>query len=362
MYSFLFYLHLGMIKVILNMIILIKHKVYREFMMHLNLTWPKFSDHVREVFQDVMTSADFTDVTIVCDDQEQFRAHKLVLSACSPVFRRIISCLPTKDAVIYMKGVKHKEMKSILEFIYLGQSTFYEDRLDEFLKVARDLDIKEIGENGKSPTEQDDCQNNEKSLELIKMTNNEDSEEGVHNFESSMDNLSGIDIDDITCDDDDQILAKNKEVVNSSEIVKEENTEIIEQDNNTKDSRPLILNLESSMKFENVMEIDSDANTRQENQKISERNYDDPSGVTFKFLASAGRSKDGVLVTNDGSFIWHKSQSSKSGDRIYYFCADKPSSGCKARAIVETKTVKIDHGEEVQRRLVSISSYEVSIR
>ena len=224
--------------------------------------------------------------------------------------------------------------------------------MDEFLKVARDLDIKEIGENGKSPTEQDDCQNNEKSPELIKMTNNE----------SSIDNLSGIDIDDITCDDDDQILAKNKEVVNSPEIVKEENTELIEQDNNTKDSRPLILNLESSIKFENVLEIDSDAHTRQDNQKISERNYDDPSGVTFKFLASAGRSKDGVLVTNDGSFIWHKSQSSKSGDRIYYFCADKPSSGCKARAIVETKTVKIDHGEEVQRRLVSISSYEVSIR
>ena len=361
MYFFQFFLHLGMIKVILNMIILIKHKVDREFMMHLNLTWPKFSDHVKEVFQDVMTSADFTDVTIVCDDQEQFRAHKLVLSACSPVFRRIISCLTTKDSVIYMKGVKHKEMKSILEFIYLGQSTFYEDRLDEFLNVARDLDIKEIGENGKSPTEQDDCQNNEKSPELIKMAHYE---KDVHNLKSSMENLSDIYIDDITCDDDDnQILPENKEAVNSPEIVKEENTEIIEQDNNTKDSRPLILNLESSV--ENVMEIDSDANTGQEKWKIDERidrNYDDPSGVTFKFLASAGRSKDGILVTNDGHFMWHKSKPSKSGDRIYYHCSEKSHSGCKATAIVETKTVKVDHGEEVQRRLLSISSYEVNIR
>ena len=143
-----------------------------------------------------------------------------------------------------------------------------------------------------------------------------------------------------------------------------------EEDN----SRSLVLNLDGSTEYENVTEI---YNERQKNQKVDDKidkkraqpvvtlnecsgDFDDPSDVTFKFIAS-GKSKHGVLVTNDGRFKWNKSQQSKAGDRVYYTCSDKPSSGCKARATVDTKIVKLDHGEEVQRKLVSISSYEVSI-
>ena len=32
----------------------------------------------------------------------------------------------------------------ILQFMYLGEATFYQDRINEFLNVARSLDIKEI--------------------------------------------------------------------------------------------------------------------------------------------------------------------------------------------------------------------------
>ena len=287
--------------------------------MHLNLTWPKFSEHVKEVFQDVMTSADFTDVTIVCDDQEQFRAHKLVLSACSPVFRRIISCLTTKDSVIYMKGVKHKEMKSILEFIYLGQSTFYEDRLDEFLKVARDLGIKEIGENGKSPIEQID--NHEKEKSPVKMDNNEHSGKDVLNLKSSIENLTEIDSDNNTYDNE-----------NSFETIKDENND---------DSR----------------EIDDEAIESNQNEKKIEPGDDDPSKVSFKFIRV--KEHERVLVTHDGHFKWNKNQTYASGG-AYYNCSEKNRSGCKARAVLSNKTVKTEHGEEIQSRLVSISSYEVS--
>ena len=288
--------------------------------MHLNLTWPKFSDHVKEVFQDVMTSSDFTDVTIVCDDEEQFRAHKLVLSACSPVFRRIISCLPTKDAVIFMKGVKHKEMKSILEFIYLGQSTFYEDRLDEFLKVARDLDIKEIGENGKGPIEQIDYHTHSKEKSPVKI----DSGKGVLNPKSSIENLTEIDSDDITY-----------EAENSPETIKDENID---------DSR----------------EIDNEkieSNQNDNNGKKIEPGDDDPSKVSFKFIQV--KEHERVLVTHDGHFKWNKNQTYASGG-AYYNCSEKNRSGCKARAVLSNKTVKTEHGEEIQSRLVSISSYEVS--
>ena len=72
------------------------------------------------------------------------KAHKFILSACSAVFKKIINDIPQQDSVIYLRGIQHQEMESILEFMYLGKATFYESRMEEFLKVANDLEIKEI--------------------------------------------------------------------------------------------------------------------------------------------------------------------------------------------------------------------------
>ena len=38
-------------------------------------------------------------------------------------------------------------MESILRFIYLGEATFYQERMNEFLNFAKNFDIKEIGKN-----------------------------------------------------------------------------------------------------------------------------------------------------------------------------------------------------------------------
>ena len=56
-----------------------------------NLTWHAYSDHLQEMLHGMMASQDFTDVTLVCNDQKKIKAHKVVLSACSPVFRNILS-------------------------------------------------------------------------------------------------------------------------------------------------------------------------------------------------------------------------------------------------------------------------------
>ena len=46
-----------------------------------------------------------------------------------------------------MRGIQHQEMESILEFIYLGVATFYQERMKEFLNVAKNLEIKEISKD-----------------------------------------------------------------------------------------------------------------------------------------------------------------------------------------------------------------------
>ena len=109
-----------------------------------NLNWINYSDHLREMLHKMRKTNSLSDVTLVCDDKIQFKAHKIVLSACSPVFKNMINELPENSLVIYLRGIQHIEMESILEFMYLGVATLYQERMNEFLKVAQNLEIKEI--------------------------------------------------------------------------------------------------------------------------------------------------------------------------------------------------------------------------
>merc|ERR1711923_475858 len=86
-----------------------------------------------------------SDVTLVTDDKQQIRAHRNILSAASPVFKSIFQ-IDSKNAnqVIYLRGIQHSEMESIMQFIYLGEARFYEERMSEFLQVSRDLEIKAL--------------------------------------------------------------------------------------------------------------------------------------------------------------------------------------------------------------------------
>ena len=110
------------------------------------LEWDTYSDHLREMLHAMMKSNELTDVTLVCDDKRQFKAHKIVLSACSSVFKSIFNDLPQHNSVIYLRGIKHQEMEAILEFMYVGVATLNQERMSEFMNDAKNLEIKEISQ------------------------------------------------------------------------------------------------------------------------------------------------------------------------------------------------------------------------
>ena len=110
------------------------------------LTWHTYSDHLRNILKEISSDDSFADVTLVTDDKKQMKAHRNILSACSPVFKDILQ-INTNDInpVIYLRGIQYPEMESILEFIYLGEAKFYKERMNEFIMVAKNLDIRELG-------------------------------------------------------------------------------------------------------------------------------------------------------------------------------------------------------------------------
>ena len=86
--------------------------------------------------KEMMIDKDFSDVTLVTEDKKQIKANINILSACSPIFKDILKKEKVSSTVMYLRGIQYSEMDSIMQFIYLGEATFYEERMDEFISVA----------------------------------------------------------------------------------------------------------------------------------------------------------------------------------------------------------------------------------
>ena len=113
-----------------------------------NLIWQSYPDHLREMMQNMMQADNFTDVTLVTDDKKSIKAHRNILSACSPVLNNILKLHSQPNhPIIYLRGIQYSEMESILQFIYQGEARFAEYRLNEFLSVSQSLEIKQLSKN-----------------------------------------------------------------------------------------------------------------------------------------------------------------------------------------------------------------------
>ena len=110
----------------------------------LGLQWKTYEAHLSNAFKGLYNQSDFSDVTLVCDDQTQLAAHKIVLSACSPFLRNILLNNPHPHPLIYLKGIKHNEMQSILQFMCLGETTILKDSFQDVIDVGKQLKVKEL--------------------------------------------------------------------------------------------------------------------------------------------------------------------------------------------------------------------------
>ena len=116
-----------------------------------HLHWKEFETNINQAFRELREEKELFDVTLVCDDS-QLSAHKVILSACSPFFRRVLGQNPHPHPLIYIKGVKFKELQNVLNFMYMGEVSLAQEELQYFLQVAQDLKVKGI--ERKDPTAQ----------------------------------------------------------------------------------------------------------------------------------------------------------------------------------------------------------------
>ena len=84
------------------------------------LRWNDFQTNMVASFKHLRDEKSFTDVTIACDGQST-KAHKMILSACSPYFKALLEENPAKHPIIILKDVPFQHLTAILEFMYAGE-------------------------------------------------------------------------------------------------------------------------------------------------------------------------------------------------------------------------------------------------
>ena len=114
-----------------------------------SLRWNDFESSMGTSFRELRNDSEFFDVTLCCGNGvDTVPAHKVILAACSPLFRRILSCQKNhQNPLLYLKGIQLKELKAVLDFAYNGEVKIAQDSLDNFLAVAEELAIKGLTTN-----------------------------------------------------------------------------------------------------------------------------------------------------------------------------------------------------------------------
>ena len=104
------------------------------------LKWNDFQNIVETSFSELRSSCDFTDVTLACEDQS-IKAHKVILSACSPFFNRLLKAHPNPQPLIYMRGLRYCDLEAAVDFIHRGETNIDQEQLENFLQIAEELEL-----------------------------------------------------------------------------------------------------------------------------------------------------------------------------------------------------------------------------
>ena len=105
------------------------------------LRWNNYQSNLTSSFDQLLQTQSFVDVTLSCDGQS-LKAHKVVLSACSPYFQSLFMDNPCQHPIIIMRDTKYCDLKAAVDFMYRGEINVSQEQIPALLKVAESLKIR----------------------------------------------------------------------------------------------------------------------------------------------------------------------------------------------------------------------------
>lgn len=108
---------------------------------HYSLKWNNHKDHLLSSFIALLQAEYLVDVTLVCTGCI-VRAHKIVLSACSPFFERIFRDNGERYIVVVLSEYTGWEIQALVDFMYTGELRVNHEQLQIIMKSAENLRIR----------------------------------------------------------------------------------------------------------------------------------------------------------------------------------------------------------------------------
>ncbi|XP_023334311.1 protein tramtrack, beta isoform [Eurytemora carolleeae] len=121
-----------------------------------NLKWNNFETGITSGLIEIFNCNQLYDVTLVCGEKK-LEAHRLVLSACSPVFRGIFTQANQTNPIVYLRGISFANLEATVKFMYHGEVCIGQDKLSEFLSTAEDLRVKGLSRHENDLQESNTC-------------------------------------------------------------------------------------------------------------------------------------------------------------------------------------------------------------
>lgn len=111
------------------------------------LKWNNHQTTIINVMDTLLEEESLVDVTLSADGQ-LIRAHRIILSACSPYFRSLFKStyMLDKHPVIVLNGVEFENLKSLVEYMYKGEANVPQHMLSSFIQTAETLQVRGLAE------------------------------------------------------------------------------------------------------------------------------------------------------------------------------------------------------------------------
>ena len=106
--------------------------------------WDKFATTTLNNFQSYWNQPQLTDVTLATENNEEIKAHKIILCNGSAMFQKLLYNSQDKSYFNIHEihpTITFKELETIVKFIYLGKCEMESSELESILSVGRDLGI-----------------------------------------------------------------------------------------------------------------------------------------------------------------------------------------------------------------------------
>ncbi|CAB0012795.1 unnamed protein product [Nesidiocoris tenuis] len=111
------------------------------------LRWNNHQSTLVSVFENLLDTNVLIDCTL-CAEGKFLKAHRVVLSACSPIFKDMMAIQEDKHPIVFLNDVSFLEMRAMLDYMYKGEVNIVQDQLDSFLRTAAALQIKGLTDQG----------------------------------------------------------------------------------------------------------------------------------------------------------------------------------------------------------------------